>query len=215
MKIAIIYTGMSETNEDILANHKNYIIDQYDVDIYVHTYDHDNKSLSLIKNILQPKLIVTDSIKDIEKTVSHKISNITTCMDNVRPVNALSMFYKWYSSLFCLNETNYDIVIRNRLDIKFTKPLQIFQNKFLNVPHGGDHLGGLMDLFCYGVTDVLKTYKQLYLNIDRYILSEKIPFHPETLLRHHIKQNSIEIRRFDFPIILRDEIFTNTAPTFF
>ena len=216
MKIAVIYTGLSKTNINILENHKKYIHNEYkNIDTYVNTYDDDLQSLELIKTILQPNDMVVDSMDKVKDIILPKIQNIPPVYDHVRPYNAMSMFYKWYQSLCFLENKKYDIVLRNRLDITFTKPLFFIQNNSLNVPLGGDHLGGLMDLLAYGSTDIMTIYKKLYLDIDKYIMSRSVVFHPETLLRHHVKNYSIHIERFYYPIILRNIIFTTTAPTYF
>lgn len=215
MKIALIYTGLAKTNNKILNNHIQYIINEYfNIDTYIHTYNTDKHTLELLENTLKPKYIYIDNIIEVEKKIQFYISYISKTTDTTKPTNVLSMFYKWQQSLKFLENKNYDIVIRNRLDLMFTKPLLLTINNCINIPSGGDHWGGLMDLFAYSNQENMKYYKNLYLYIEKYLLHDKALFHPETLLRHHITKNNISINRFNYPIILRDQIFTNTAPTY-
>lgn len=213
MKIAIVYNGLANTNISILNTHKKYILDLYPyADVYINTYTSmSENTVQLLKDNLNPLIIHQDSIEDIESTVGDELSDKMAGEHNKKPINTLCMYYKWHQSMTLL-KNRYDIIIRNRLDISFMRPLHIVNNNKLNVPHGGDHWGGLMDLFAYANHDIMLTYHSLYNSIDGYI--SKMLLHPETLLRHHIMTHHIDISRFNFPIILRHEIFTDTAPTY-
>lgn len=212
MKIAILYSGLTNTNQYILNTHQKYVLDLYsNVDIYISTYTLDSASMDLVSKTLSPVVLHEDTIDDIESVVATKLIKLICKIDNIRPINALCMYYKW-QQLINMVKHKYDIIIRSRLDIGYVQPLHIISNNSLNVPMGGDHLGGLMDLFAYGNYDIMKTYHTLYSFIDNYSMLE---FHPETWLRHHIKSNNIGISRFKFPILLRNQVFTDTAPTFY
>lgn len=215
MKIALIYTGLPKTNSQILDTHIKYLINIYsDIDIYIHTYNNDNDSLVLIKKTLNPIAIYTDTISTIENKVKDIAQRIPQIGQDVRPINVLSMYYKWMKSLDFINNKNYNIIIRNRLDIMFTQPINLIENNSINIPCGGDHWGGLMDLFAYGNKHNMIQYKQIYLYLYQYLFVDKIIFHPETLLRHHVKTHNLHTKRFDCPIVLRDQVFTNTAPCY-
>jgi len=214
MKIAIIYTGLPITSLDILNNHKQYLyIASKNIDTYVHTYNTDIKNIELIKKELKPESIYIDDLEVVTNMIKEKVKGFKYDSSHVRPINMVSMFYKWYKSLIFINFKEYDIVIRNRLDISFVKPVDIFDNDCLNVPMGGDFCQGLMDLFAYGNAHCMTTYKNLFNSVEDYILKDNVYFHPETLLKHHVQKNNLKLNRFECPIVLRNQILTNSAPT--
>ena len=217
MKIAILYSGLPNNFDEFFHNHYTYLYQDYDVDTYLSSYVIDNQSYQQINNIiklLKPKNI---DIENFDKVQAQLIEIKNQYINNIRPecnaINSLSMFYKIFKVFQLINNKTdkYDIIVRNRLDIKFVKNITFYKNNKLNVPCGGDHHGGLLDLFGYGDYHVMRQYSSLFNFIARYC-SEGTVFHPETLLRLHCYQSGIDINRFDFDIYLRDINFTQTAP---
>ena len=121
------------------------------------------------------------------------------------------MFYKINRSFLLLRDS-YDIVIRHRLDVSVDSPLDVTKNNGVNVPCGGDHHGGLLDLFAFGSYTSMRSYCDLFNKIPYYIEEMNQNFHPESLLRFHCNYHNLPIYRFDYNLYLREQLFTQTAP---
>jgi hypothetical protein len=124
------------------------------------------------------------------------------------------MTYKIYRSFSLIPDNTYDIIIKNRLDIKFNEKLIVDENSNFNVPMGGDHWHGLMDLFSYGSYNIMQKYSNLFLYLPIYVFEKHQIFHPEILLRHHCNMTNLKIRRFKYDLFLRDQLFNNPLFTF-
>jgi len=207
MKVAILYSGLPVIDQEIFDNHKIHILDLYDCDIYLHTYsgfkDLDaNKAVEIIK----PKSYRVEDWAAVENGFVQRSEKIENKYDETKLINVFSMFYKVEQCFNLIADTSYDIVIRNRLDIKFDAPLSIEKNESVNVPQGGDHHGGLLDQFGYGSIKNMSMYCSVYSQLDEYI-SEGFVFHPESLLRHHCERTGLVVNRFQYNIYLRDSLF--------
>ncbi len=207
MKIALLYSGLaSGFSAEILDNHKRYIIDHYDCDIYLSTYNTDNyeptlKLLNPIKYNIQDWVSTNPLFEQIAANIKYK-------PPETKPINTLSMFYQ-IQKCFSLVENNiYNAIIRLRFDITFDTKLDIIMNQNINIPQGGDHWGGILDLFAYGSFDIMKKYSQLYDKINEYITSNSVIFHPESMLRFYLNECGVPINRFPYNIYLRNQLFT-------
>jgi hypothetical protein len=210
MRVALIYSGLVNFTQKTLDNHHKFLIDNYDTDIYISSYG---------DRVTTPKPKSVEQMDDLQdwtsyfKTVINDPNIIARSETN--PVNTLSMFYKIYRG-FCMvrdSGNSYDIIVRCRSDITFDAPVNLIINDSLNVPKGGDHHGGLMDLFAYGNYPIMNMHSKLHLFIGKYLYLDRIVLHPETLLRYHCNCLNIPINRFDQNIYLRNSLFTSTAPT--
>lgn len=208
MKIALLYSGLPNLTEEVFLNHNKFIYRNYDCDIYLSTYSDNYDDFLKTKNLLSPYKHEVDNSGMICNNFYSIISSITRKRPETNIVNTLSMFYK-IQKCFELIDTSvhYDNIIRIRLDIKFDKHLVLGKNSSLNVPKGGDHVGGLLDLFAYGSYDIMSNYCKLYEKIPD-LLNDGCLFHPETMLRYHCNKEGLDIYRFPYNIYLRNELFT-------
>jgi len=214
MNVAIIYSGLSFFKQDYFENHYTYIYSKYNPDIYISTYLPDDDSISKIERIYQPKILHIENFNTIEPLLSTIENRIGIKRPETKTINVLSMYYKIYRSFNLIpNIKDYDIIIRNRLDIKYDNELNLIQNDSLNVPMGGDHHGGLLDLFSYGCPDIMQAYCDIFLYTPIYIIERHNVFHPEILLRHHCQIKNIKINRFQYNLFLRGELFNNPIHT--
>lgn len=214
MKIALLYSGLPVFDTNILLSHKKYIWDIYDIDLYLSTYlvkDTDIYIINDLINFIKFKRIDVQNFYDVNHIFSSIEKKIRSKNAETNSINSLSMFYKINRS-FSLLRDNYDIVIRHRLDVGVDSQLILCENDGINVPCGGDHHGGLLDLFAFGSYSCMRTYCDLFNRIPHYIEEMNQNFHPESLLRFHCNYNQIPIHRFDYNLYLRGQLFNQTAP---
>jgi hypothetical protein len=215
MKIAIIYSGLSFFKQEYFENHYTNIFTQYNPDIYISTYLSNNSDLSKIDKIYQPKILHIEDFNIIEPLLQTINKRITAKRPETKNINVLSMYYKLYRSYNIIPDIkNYDIIIRNRLDIKYDNKLSLIKNEFLNVPMGGDHHGGLLDLFAYGNPEIMQSYSDIFLYTPIYIIEHHCIFHPEIFLRHHCQIKNLKVKRFQYNLFLRDELFNDPIHTY-
>jgi hypothetical protein len=215
MKIGIMYSGLSSFKEEYFENHYTNIFLQYNPDIYISTYSSNDDSISKIDKKYQPKILHIEDFNTIEPLLQTINKKITYKRPETKSINILSMYYKLYRSFNLIpNIQDYDIIIRNRLDIKYDSNLNLIQNEFLNVPMGGDHHGGLLDLFAYGNPEIMQSYSDIFLYAPIYIIERHHIFHPEIFLRHHCQIKNLKIKRFQYNLFLRDELFNNPIYTY-
>lgn len=215
MRVAILYSGLiTDDIAEYYHNHFQYILSQYqDIDIYFSTYDISNsKSIKDLENFFMIKQIHIEEWSSVINQLE-KIQNIIhSHAEETTILNTLSMFYKIKQCYSLIKDEKYDIVIRNRIDIKFDNFLTLDKNLYLNVPAGGDHRGGLLDLFAYGSQQIMQKYCSLYDYLSEYIINNRVIFHPESLLRYHCNNLNLPLNRFKYNICLRGINFTETAP---
>jgi hypothetical protein len=89
----------------------------------------------------------------------------------------------------------YDHVIRTRADVEIASPLDLgrfmpLTREFIVFPDNGHWRGGLNDQFAFGASEKMDIYSLVYDYIPAHC-EGGCPFHPETLLRHHLTKMGI------------------------
>lgn len=207
MKVALLYSGINRFTPEIIDNHKSQIYDLYDCDIYLSTWDSSEIGDHIQK--LKPLVYEIESFADKEPLFQNMIAKVIYKTEGTKLINVVAMYYK-IQKAFCLLRRKYDCVIRLRSDITFDSPLNIITNDSINVPRGGDHFGGLLDLFAYGSYHLMRTYCDVFDKLQTYIDKTAVIFHPESILRFHLIAQQLPINRFDYNIYLREKWFNNT-----
>ena len=202
MKIALLYSGLPNITEVIYDNHKKHIIDHYDCDIYLSTYNTKNDETCI--DLLKPKSIQIEDWEILSNNFQEIANKIINKKSETVAINTIAMFYKIQQCFGLIdNKINYDAIIRLRLDNTFNSKLDIVLNEELNIPTGGDH-GGILDQLAYGSFNNMNIYCHLYDQIQKYIETNCVIFHPETMLKYYLSENNIIIKRFLFNIYLRN-----------
>ena len=118
--------------------------------------------------------------------------------------NVLSMFMSRMKLMEACKDLNvfddqlYDLYIYTRPDSCLNDNLNLSEvlkelDKFdLLLPKNGHWRNGVNDQFAIGKSAAMKTYLDVYNNLKKYIDND-ILFHPETLLKFHLKSNGIKI----------------------
>lgn len=138
--------------------------------------------------------------------------------DNAKPFNTLMMWHKWKRFANFQKIDDYDCIIKTRADIELDQQdihnlveamhrVKNFPNS-IAVPSGGDHgksikghRQAINDVFALGSPKAIKKYLSIIDCWKKYAEETNL-FHPETLLRFHLRDKSnMQILRF--PALLR------------
>lgn len=174
MKTAVILTGHLRCWKQVFPNFKEKVIDRYNPDIYIHTWDDEAYWIPGDKQnetgifegapeIVDQEVIDTYKplyyVKEYWKDFNKHFEHCGTYFKNFahRPKNILSMYYKLHQGVSLMEkhiaqlQNNYDMVIRMRPDMVFNEDLPDFElNTFYTVAHR-NHLGqGTGDLMQVG-----------------------------------------------------------------
>lgn len=119
-------------------------------------------------------------------------------------INVLSMFKSRMKLMEACKDLNvfddqlYDFYIYTRPDsclngnLNLSEVLERLDKFDLLLPKNGHWRNGVNDQFAIGKSAAMKTYLDVYKNLKKYI-DDDILFHPETLLKFHLKSNGIKI----------------------
>lgn len=111
-----------------------------------------------------------------------------------------AMCYTWKRSKELLEEyekeqgIKYDIIVKLRPDLLFTKPFDIKRGKdVLCLPNVGRYYAGAVnDQFAVGMASSVKTYLSIFDHIVEYVNKRSTPLpRPEYYLQQHLKQNGV------------------------
>ena len=215
MKVAICLSGHFRSYEKCLNTLKNSILNNFDIDIFIYTWNTIgfdgnrgdshliNKRLNIsdITNLYQPKKISIEFQKkwDASKYINKKNSGLRDSEI------LLGMFYGIYKSnelksrFEIENNFKYDIVIRSRPDIFFESNL--YHKDLINVktssgiwiPKFGNY-NGLNDQFAYGDSNSMDLYSNIYNNLDKYY-DLGCDWHAETMTKYNANYYNLNIFR--------------------
>ncbi len=134
--------------------------------------------------------------------------------EETRPFNTLMMWHKWRELGLKSELHQYDLIIKTRPDVDYqvehlealVRVLEQFSASEalkMAIPDGGDHRGGMNDIFSIGrpvemqyYLSIMDFYQDYYQNIGE--------FHPERMLRYHlIDKGHLSVLRFPLEISLR------------
>lgn len=164
MRVAVILTGHMRCWKEVFPNFKQRVIDRYNPDIFIHTWDDeaywipgdkpsntgvfDGAPKIVDQDVIdtyKPLYYVKENWEDFNAHFEHCGKYFTNFAH--RPKNILSMFYKIYQGFSLLEkhvaqlQANYDLVIRMRPDMIFHEDLPDFKpGTFYTLAHR-NHLG--------------------------------------------------------------------------
>lgn len=217
MKTALLLSGHLRCFRDCYESLKRNILDVTNCDIFMHLYASDDAEDAL--HLYKPKKYI---ISDPSESVSYSVDPVCR-MYKAPETDVDGVFSMWnnINKAFSLVDPYYDCVIKGRYDIKFSAPLKLnlLNMNDINIPEGGDWRGGMFDMLALSSYENMRYYCSMIDCLNRYTRDERILFHPEIVLRHHLRDCSTY--RFPFPVYLRkkyekgvleDKIFTVLNP---
>jgi hypothetical protein len=103
--------------------------------------------------------------------------------------------------IFCY--TRPDVCLNDQLSSDF---LSSIAGETVYVPKNGHWRNGVNDQFAMGQFSAIKTYLSLYSQIATYYAADRVPLHPELMLRHHLKAHQIAVNKLTCDnVIFRSE----------
>ena len=181
MKIAICLSGkFSGKNDrgDIQGFHKSYeylkknIIDDNDVDVFIHGWDDDEKTSKELIETIQPKNYLLEKQKEFKHPFSSynfTPSGKWNTQDGIR--NNYSRFYSIQKSIG-LVEDDYDFILLTRFDTVFYQPIDfegLTPNNFYVSNWNKNHLGyGFNDAWFLSSKENMKKYSEIYNKLNVY-----------------------------------------------
>jgi hypothetical protein len=174
MRVAVVLTGHLRCWRDVLPNFKEKVIDRYNPDIFIHTWDEEGWWIPgdkqnekgyfeetpkiIAEEILEaynPKGLVIEKWDDYNALFEHRGKLYPNFAH--RPKNILSMFHKMQAGIALMenyvSQTGvfYDLVIRMRPDIIFHEELPVFNSeKFYTLAHRNHLAQGTGDMIQVG-----------------------------------------------------------------
>jgi len=204
-KVAVFFAGRITTGQyDLVIKNLKQFEELYDTTFFCSlnesVYDHS------FTERLCKDLNITPERVNIEVTqeppIIHTFSKrLDTCFHRT-----WSMYYH-NKRCFDLIQTyqqkygiTFDAVVKYRADLSSNNPLIINDNIQPNtvyIPVGLDY-GGTNDQVAYGNPGSMEQYCKCSDFIIQYCRN-KVLFHPETLLKHHLSKCGLQIERFNYP----------------
>jgi hypothetical protein len=230
MRIALLLSGQIRQTSNCFESIRTKFIQNLGCDVFVsswtpggnftHFIRHDSRTdsysydLKDVFSYLNPKSIL---LEDFESPSIQSLITKAWELDlhgpmngESHPVGIVCMWYK-IQSAFRLMENfeqnlghKYDYVVKGRFDVDVLDEINIEANpNYVMIPAGYDWRGGFSDIFAWGQREPMGHYCNLYDNLDKYVYEEKVFFHPETLLKHHLINSSYGVKRPAIKMSLR------------
>jgi hypothetical protein len=217
MKVSLLLCGMLRRFDDLYPNLKEYILDEFQPDVFFSGYP-NKKGLSFceneIKKIWKPKdYFITNYdetfrkkiCKDETKYFSNKrpetnVPNTLSYLWNIKNVNKLKKKYETE------NNFKYDVVIFSRTDLIYhgtpsLEDMLLAKSGKILIPKKWDfwevHPEAMSNQFAISNSSGMDKYCSQFDCVDSYV-NDGIIFHPETITGVHI--NRMNLKRVEIGI---------------
>lgn len=221
-KIALCISGHLRTFDSNFKTVKEHILDKFDCDTFIHTWDtlglsyrpgdsnlhiaDTHKHLHTINQLYSPKKIVIEKAKHFNITpLMHQ-----RCNEHRDIHGILAMFYKieecnkLRQEYELENNFKYDFVIRFRGDLWLEELFPIdnrITSNHLYLPIYGN-FGGACDQMAFGSPDVMDKYCSMYSNVEK-CLKAGCWVNPEKLLLFHLETQNVPIAKAPIRYVIR------------
>lgn len=121
MKIAVCFFGQSRDVSPSSISIKNNLINLYECDVFIHTWEHDKYKLDDINLVYSPKSIMIESQINFNDEYIDIIGNLNSS-SGISNFNTISQFYSHYKSHLLMldysnkNNIKYDLIVKIRTD---------------------------------------------------------------------------------------------------
>lgn len=216
MKVALLLTGHMRCWQQVFPNTKQHIIDKYNPDIFINTWDseaywdpHSEKgvteggpklNIADVANTYNPVSINTERYEDLEQNFSERAKQFTTFYHV--PKNQISMWYKVGRGMTMVEDymmytgITYDLIIRMRPDLVFNESLPDFDsNKFYTMGYR-NHMGqGTSDMIQVGNFFTMSLFCKVLYHLPHLYRETKL-LCPHVISEHFIKRLGLPWQEF-------------------
>lgn len=216
MKVALLLTGHMRCWEQVFPNTKHHIIDKYNPDIFIDTWDseaywdpHSQKGITeggpkldivAIENAYKPVCMNVDLFEQFEDNFVERAKQFETFYHV--PKNQVSMWFKVGRGMLAVEEhmlltgTTYDLIIRMRPDLVYNEPLPDFDpNKFYTLGYR-NHMGqGTSDMIQVGNFFTMSLFCKVLYHLPM-LYQETGLLCPHVISEHFIKRLGLPWQEF-------------------
>jgi len=159
MKIALCFSGQPRAYRQSYDFYRRNLLDNYDVDIYLHTWTMNEGREELLE-LLKPKAYEFEDHPPCD--ANQRYTNTPNARDYPPYNNWMMVYSTWKSSL--LIEGEYDWVIRSRTDFALNRliPFAELDRSKLYIPDEGN------DQFAFGSQANMMQHMETFTHIDEY-----------------------------------------------
>ena len=209
LRLALCLSGQARSYKKAHEYIKRNLLDQYQVDVFAHTWRPNTSRVSLyenIKSIYDPVNFVMDENLPQETNSDIPVPNAS------HPANfCTSMFFSIYrANDMCvryrtLNNKKYDYVIRSRYDIALNKVIDFasLNSGVLYTSKDTEDSNPLLnDQFAIADPETMNLYSSTFLNL-RWLSARGVPLCGHAMLEANLNHFSIPVERMDIdnPIV--------------
>lgn len=221
VRICLLMSGMPRaflTGLDLLRRQLG-LEGESEIHLFAHFWSPIGSDLEQILKLQFPNLVIWQSEpKDFSGVMVERKHAETN------PANFLSML--WGRQLLLqhieqeqiLSNDLFDLFIHTRPDVALTDGLKLSsclssvqEKKMVLVPRNGHWRNGVNDQFSISDATGMRIYlnmfeKVLYYHQHVRQMFRKLPLHPETMLKHHLRENGLTVQKLDLDnVIFRSE----------
>lgn len=187
MKIALCFSGQSRSFEKGYEYYKKNLLDQHDVDVYIHGWEFENK-----ENLIE---LYKPSVCMFEKSPTLDLSSYTNT-PNPQKYPQIFTYRMFYSMYECsqLVKGEYDWVIRSRTDYALNTqiPFEFLDKSKLYIPNcrmvPERDFGN--DQFAFGSQQNMMKYMSTFTNIDKYYKNGAV-YIGENLMQANLHEHNL------------------------
>ena len=216
MKVAFVYSGLIRNLKDVGEHHKE-IVKSLNADVYGSFWDStdvdEEDTIQNFNSLFSPVASETESLqawekstlfKETQESIDVKIDFPLQGILNAKNASIFPMWYKVWRANYLLNMVgkDYDVIVRLRTDLHFTRGFHPIINDFINMPSGLIGITGGFenvsfgphDFLVYGNPEIMNYFSSLYLSLHHYFYSGEFTAHPENVLRVHLSRKDLTMR---------------------
>lgn len=211
MKVALFLTGFLRTYKQAFASIRNNILDKYDTDLYVATWNKEEQEAYIPSNFtdlykdcnLKNVLVEDIDAYNKEKYFIKKINRINDIFDVDPRAKQHGEYWanrlkdQWFlvkrGFLSIDSNINYDIILRLRFDL-FIESICLKKQQGITVPND---IGGwnFTDHMAYGDSQSMKKYSLLHDNIYELYLNNNIDItHAVEMPRYYLQDYKTPVK---------------------
>jgi hypothetical protein len=216
MKVALLLTGHLRCWEQVAPNTLKHIIDKYDADVFIETWDseaywdphsvkgitEDGPKLDVAKvfQTYKPVYMNFENFEEYEENFIERAKPFTNFYHV--PKNQISMWFKVGRGMLAVEEhmlltgTTYDLIIRMRPDLVFNEPLPEFDSQKFYTLGYRNHMGqGTSDMIQIGNFFTMSLFCKVLYHLP-FLYQEAGLLCPHVISEHFIKRLGLPWQEF-------------------